>query len=108
MRIRGGNWTELRAPVRKERRVLHQGILEPTLPVPDGETGDWFDSARQPIGFESDLWHSRPRTWRGAEATTRPRRKTETARRISRSLHPNIVSTVLPKVFLLPLCRNCL
>jgi len=70
-------------------------------PAPDGETDGLFDSARQPIGSGSDLWHSPPRTWHGAAATTHPRRDSETTKVVSRSLHPNIVSNALPKVSLL-------
>src|ERR1700676_4768748 len=57
-------------------------------------TCGWFDSAEQPIGSGSDLWHSLPRTLRSAVATIRPRKDLQTARAVYRSLRPNIFSAL--------------
>ena len=111
MRIRSGNWREWRAPVKEEGCVLHQAILEPAQRHLSQMVRQVIgsDSARQPIGSGSGLWHSLPRTWPAVpQQPLIPGKDSETARVVSRSLHPNIVSTALPKVSLLPLCRGCL
>src|SRR5580704_2286790 len=69
-------------------------------------TCGWFDSAEQPIGSGSDLWHSPPRTLRSAAATILPRKVLQTARAVYRSLLPNIFSVLPPGATVLLSCQD--